>query len=283
MEYFTKDTTSYEGLLQGDLFRVNHRNESPFLIHEEYALLITADCDMANASKNVSYLTFLPIISTTNYLESIWIPEFIDRLIKEISRELCVYIKKQKIYEAYSCNQMEEQQMIQWIKESSIEDVIVSLSLDKQDRKIKQYLELEREFKDGCSISNYLKIKELKNTKSKSIFGELKSSISNSKSEYYQLPIIDSMYDSSGIIKLRMIRPMHKSYVFTNEVDARQSKYSSSTNLVRIGRCSDYLRYSISQNFASLFSRIGMPSNFEEDINESTALFLEQLESNKND
>ncbi len=91
------------------------------------------------------------------------------------------------------------------------------------------------------------------------------------------------MYDSSGIIKLRMIRPMHKSYVFTNEVDARQSKYSSSTNLVRIGRCSDYLRYSISQNFASLFSRIGMPSNFEEDINESTALFLEQLESNKND
>ncbi len=98
MEYFTKDTTSYEGLLQGDLFRVNHRNESPFLIHEEYALLITADCDMANASKNVSYLTFLPIISTTNYLESIWIPEFIDRLIKEISRELCVYIKKNKRY-----------------------------------------------------------------------------------------------------------------------------------------------------------------------------------------
>lgn len=80
MQYFYKKFTNYNGILQGDVFRVNNRSDSPFQIDEQFAILITADCDLANRTKNVNYLTFLPIISSTCYFEKIWIPTYFDKI-----------------------------------------------------------------------------------------------------------------------------------------------------------------------------------------------------------
>ncbi|BER96849.1 hypothetical protein [Vibrio cholerae] len=281
MDYFSDEIIAYKGLLQGDLFKINNKGDSPFLSYENYAVLITADCDLANPSKNVNYYTFLPIISSSSYIEKIWIPEYLEKKVKNKSNELSEYILKNKIHELKGCNPISGIELYNWVKESGIYDIVTSLELNKEEPKIKNTIKILELIECDKKNDIYFKINEIENNNSKKISSDLKSAISQSKEEFYILPLIDKMYDSPSVITLRMIRPIHKSYVFTNEIDARQSIFNTETNLVRIGRFSDYLRYSISQRFAYLFSRIGMPEDFEVDVDESINIFVDEFKDYK--
>lgn len=142
MDYFSEEIISYKGLLQGDLFKVNNKGDSPFLSYENYAVLITADCDLANPSKNVNYYTFLPIISSNSYIDEIWISEYLEKKLIKNSNELSEYISKNKIHELNDCNPISGIDLYSWVKESGINDIVISLGLNKEDQKIKNTIKI---------------------------------------------------------------------------------------------------------------------------------------------
>lgn len=81
MSYFTTDTSRYNGLLQGDIFRIE-QGDDIFLNEERYVVLLTADCDMAHESKGVEFLTFLPVISSMDFVKRILISDFLIKRLK---------------------------------------------------------------------------------------------------------------------------------------------------------------------------------------------------------
>lgn len=278
MKYFYKSFEKYNGILQGDVFRVNNRSDSPFQSDEQFAILITADCDLANPTKNVNYLTFLPIVSSTCYLEKIWIPTYFEKIRVEIAKSLHKLINKLEVHKKHQCNELKESDIREWLKKNSYTDILSDLSITDRPQQVEKDIKLDELSRCEETIDNFIKIKEIKGTKLSNIANDLKEAIKKPKEEFFVLPMIDSLFDECGILKLRMIRPVHRENVYVQEIEARLSNHSNSTSLVRIGRLSDYLRYSISQSFASLFSRIGMPENYENDREESINLLIEKIE-----
>ncbi|HBR7925452.1 TPA: hypothetical protein QH793_004879 [Klebsiella pneumoniae subsp. pneumoniae] len=278
MEYFYKDFKSYNGILQGDVFRVNSRSDSPFQFDERFAMLITADCDLANPSRNVNYLTFLPIVSSTCYLEKVWIPAYFEKIRAEVAKSLHKLINELEVHKKNGCNELKESGIKEWLKKNSYNDILTDLAITDRTQNMEDVIKLDDALRCEETIDNFIKLKVIKGTKFKNIISELKEAINKPKEEFFVLPMIDSLFDECGILKLRMIRPVHRKNVYTQEIDARLSNHSDFTSLVRIGRLSDYLRYSISQSFASLFSRIGMPENYESDREESINLLIEKIE-----
>lgn len=278
MEYFYKNFKNYNGILQGDVFRVNNCSDSPFQFDEQFAILITADCDLANRSKNVNYLTFLPIVSSTCYLEKIWIPTYFEKIRIEVAKSLHKLINKLEVHKKHGCNELKESDLREWLKRKSYNDILADLAIIDRTQHIEIDIKLDEISRCEETIDNFIKIKEIKGSKFKTITNDLREAIKKPKEEFFVLPMIDSLFDECGVLKLRMIRPVHRKNVYTQEIDARLSNHSDFTSLVRIGRLSDYLRYSISQSFASLFSRIGMPENYESDREESINLLIEKIE-----
>lgn len=277
MDYFSNDFSKYKDFLQGDIFRVNNKAGSVFKDNEKYAFLITADCDLANPSRNVEYLTFLPIISTTSYLESIWIPLFFEKIRNDISKSLHKLILSSGVHHIYSCEELNEREIKEWLKESSYESILNDLNITNRQSSIINDIQIDKLTRDKENISNFIKIKKIRGASDKNIIGEIKEAINNPKEEFFIVPMLDSLFDECGVVKLRMIRPVHKSNVYKHEIDARLSNSSDIASLVRIGRFSDYLRYSVSQNFATLFSRIGMPGSYESDRDESIILLMDRI------
>ncbi|EIY5051738.1 TPA: hypothetical protein ACWXEP_005174 [Klebsiella pneumoniae] len=278
MKYFNNDYKGYNGILQGDVFRINNNSDSPFQLDEQFAVLITADCDLANPSKNVNYLTFLPIISSTCYLENIWIPIYIEKIRTEVARSLHKLINELEVHKKHGCDELKESTLREWLRNSSYTQILSDLSITDLTKDVEKNIKIDEISRCEETIDSFIKIKKLNGSNSKNIARDLREAITKPKEEFFVLPMIDSLFDECGILKLRMIRPVHRNNVYTQEIDARLSNQSDFTSLVRIGRLSDYLRYSISQNFASLFSRIGMPENYESDREESINLFFEKME-----
>ncbi|MEI7111214.1 hypothetical protein [Serratia sp. TMDUHS_CL] len=278
MKYFYENFDKYNGILQGDVFRVNNRCDSPFQDGEQFAILITADCDLANRNKNVNYLTFLPIVSSTCYLEKIWIPTYFEKIRIEVAKSLHKLINNLEVHKKHECNELKESDIRVWLEKNKYIDILDDLSIIDRNQSIEIDIKLDELSRCEETIGNFFKIKEIKGSKFKNITNELREAIKKPKEEFFVLPMIDSLFDECGILKLRMIRPIHRKNVYVQEIDARLSNHSDSTSLVRIGRLSDYLRYSISQSFASLFSRIGMPENYENDREESINLLIEKIE-----
>ncbi|EFC1957314.1 TPA: hypothetical protein ACYRTT_003317 [Escherichia coli] len=278
MEYFYKDFKNYNGILQGDVFRVNNRTDSPFKFDERFAMLITADCDLANPSRNVNYLTFLPIVSSTCYLEKVWIPTYFEKIRTEVAKSLHKLINDLEVHKKNGCNELKESDIREWLRKNNYNEILADLSIIERTQHIENAIKLDEASRCEETIDSFIKIKKIKGSKFKNIISELREAVNKPKEEFFVLPMIDSLFDECGILKLRMIRPVHRKNVYTQEIDARLSNHSDFTSLVRIGRLSDYLRYSISQSFASLFSRIGMPENYESDREESINLLIEKIE-----
>ncbi|NEW88709.1 hypothetical protein DU475_15745 [Rhodopseudomonas sp. WA056] len=77
------------------------------------------------------------------------------------------------------------------------------------------------------------------------------------------------------VILLRSISTIHSEELFRSEIDARIVGKPDAFH--RIGRFSDGLRFLVAQKLAFLFSRIGMPTEFELACEAATELLVDSL------
>lgn len=276
MDYFLLDKDDNGPIRQGDVFKIGSECTDYFMKEEQYAVVITADCDIAQ-EKMGDYFTLLPIISLEQFIETRWLPKVFNSDLKSLLNnhvnKLNNSLKNNDEYDALTVDGLME-----WLEFSSLGSIYeeVTGKADKKANSDGQKIELLR---NACNLTQFLELRaNLQNKQSEKIIEEIINSVkSGLGGDYYFIPEVQSIGGLGSIIKMRDVRALHHSKVYTSTMSAKLSTSSSESGIVRIGKFSNYLKYSISQSFALLFSRIGLPEEFENDVVESLDCFSRSL------
>ncbi|SFP20367.1 hypothetical protein SAMN04488056_1303 [Cohaesibacter marisflavi] len=252
---------------QGDIFSIQSTNEE----HEKWAVLLTKDCDIVQ-EKFGSHLTYLPIYSFNEYIEKYYSPKKIE-ILKSENMKNVINTFKYLIGDEKEAFELTEESLQEWISDEGIEGICGCFeSNNKKKGDLDKYLRTFSILTDSSarkySNNNWRRILDvhLSNGKNEDkIKKEICNHILKSMGDEFifvpELPEVDS---AGFIIHLREIKSIDCSQVFASAYNAKKIG-ATFPRLIRIGRFSDYLRFSIAQNAALLFSRIGMEENFEVD------------------
>ncbi len=281
MSYLIEKVTRNEEVLQGDIFKIINSDNELFLTGEEFVFIITADCDIAN-NKMGNYYSVLPIISTELYLKNYWVKDFFKKEFKKILDGLVSRLNKSEDIKSRKYDPLTSQSLGVWLKEDSLVEIVKVLNLKESFKNIDDVEKKLLVIKNSVDIDCYIDYRKISGAKDEGIKKDIIAAIKNCREEFYFIPQISKKGSLGSIIKLREIRPVHKNKLFLDETSERLSS-STANNVVRVCRLSDNLRYSISQTFALLFSRIGLPSEFEENKGESIAMLSEDIMRKFND
>jgi hypothetical protein len=282
MSYFFNENLEYKGVLQGDVFQVGECCDDIFLLEENFCMVITADCDIANRKMGNSY-TCLPIISAEDYLRTVWLEDVIKREKIQLINQMLEIINSSNALKDNDCNSLTAISLEDWLQEESFLTILKLLSLDTQNKKHILCNDLYSVINSDKNFKTFISFRKLQKKSEVKVKKEISDALKNSREEFFFVPDL-SVFDSFGaMIKLRDIRAVSHSRVFTEQLELKVSTIDPRKTLIRVGRFSDYLRYSISQKFALLFSRIGMPDSFESDFRNSLGLIANTVWENSNE
>ena len=174
-------------------------------------------------------------------------------------------------------------EFFEWLMHDGVDEVVSKLSAsERNSKKMKQkFIEFQNimveQGKDSDELSIICSIdrandKELKKI-NKLVCDHIRRGLSDS---YCFIPTLPSEDSIGYVVSLREIRSIDCNRAHYNYIEAWDSEYDGS-GMVRIGRFADYLRFSIAQNAARLFSSIGMEVAFEE--NREAAIELASAET----
>jgi hypothetical protein len=93
--------------------------------------------------------------------------------------------------------------------------------------------------------------------------------------DFFLLPELPGASGVGYVALLRFIRTVHADEVFTSDVDARVNGKPEA--LHRVGRLTDGIRFAVTQKLAFLFSRIGLPTHYEDACKSAAALAADAL------
>jgi len=246
-----------------------------------FSIIITADCDIAQ-SKTADRLTYVEVVTTHDYLERVWIPDQLQKYVKRQARgaaeELTELMRRSGLDLAMSADQL-----LAWLQARPIEaiDKAVNRTGKPLDAKLLKTLTGLR-----CALGSDADQKPLGQWRAlRDILGEsvdrqradLASALAGSGgfSDIFLLPELPRASGLGYVALLRFIQTVHADGVFKNEVDARIQGQPEA--LHRVGCLTDGIRFAITQKFAFLFSRIGLPSHYEDACKSAATLVAESL------
>lgn len=276
MKYFISKENNSDSIRQGDIFSIGNKCHSNFMEEEEFAMVITADCDIAQ-NKMGKYFTLLPIISIERYLETRWLPRVFESELKSIVKANVEKFNLAKKADGYEFDPIDSKGMQNWLGIESLDSIFNSMNI-KVDRNVISDSEKVKVLRGEPSFSSFYNLRmSLQKRKKDKVDFEVKQVAKQLREEYFFIPEIPILSGMGAIIKLRDVRSLNNELVYSSEFDAKISVNSKEEGITRIGEFSDFLRFSIAQKFAMLFSRIGMPEYFESDVDESLGLLSKDL------
>lgn len=259
MEYtFYQSINSDDDVMQGDIIVNSSQKEG-----KVFGVIITADCDIAQRKSNNLY-TWLEILKLDDFIKHKWADEqlrkYIEKKSQIIADEINNHIKKN-----FPELTISAPSLCEWLKDGNINDLLNKLEISNNALKNK-VIQLNHAVTSAASpIERLFKIWEI-NGKSKEsqiqTAYELLEASSAGFSDFFFLPSIEIAGTRSGfVVLLRSINTMNFNILLKNQVEAKIK--GDGDQFFRAGRLSDGVRFAIMQKFAFLFSRIGMPSEFE--------------------
>ncbi|WP_313393285.1 hypothetical protein [Sphingobium yanoikuyae] len=263
---------------QGDILRSvpSDTNAEP-----TFGLIITADCDIVQ-SKAADRLTYVEVVTTRDYLERVWIPDQLQKYVKKQAKgaaeELTGLMRRSGLELAMSVDQL-----LDWLRERPVEsiDKAVNRTGKALDAKLLKTLTALR-----CALGADANQKPLGQWRAlRDILGEpvdrqsadLAAALAGGGGfpDFFLLPELPRASEFGYVALLRFIRTVHADGVFKSEVDARIQGQPQA--LHRVGRLTDGIRFAITQKLAFLFSRIGLPSHYEDACKSAATLAAESL------
>ncbi|HEY0926957.1 hypothetical protein [Brevundimonas sp.] len=246
-----------QSIRQGDVFK-SYNNQK----QDGWYILVTADCDVVN-DKFGDKLTFIKVSESRIYMDN-WYEKQCHIETERSSKEVCSTINSNYDFSNFSYNEFTPQDVISWVSELGCEDFISGLALPTKIAKSLEKKLIAIEIGSDKSKPSRIRFSEISdalgrtdNQKSKIILGGLKGM----GGDHLFLPSIPGDPGIGFIVELRNIYTANPSQVFKDTVGRKLS--GELVSFERCGRLADFLRFSVVQQFASLFSRIGMTEKFE--------------------
>ncbi|MFT8886336.1 MAG: hypothetical protein ABF946_09045 [Acetobacter papayae] len=263
---------------QGDILRsvsVTSQTEPTF------GLIITADCDIVQ-SKAANRLTYVEVVTIREYLERVWIPDQLQKYVKKQAKGAVEALNGLMRRSSLELT-INEHQLLEWLRQKPIETIgkAVNRTGKPLDSKLIQTLTAMR-----CALSvdagqepiqQWCTLRKILGEPPERQTADLASALSGGGGfpDFFLLPELPGANGLGYVALLRFIQTVHADEVFASEVDARvQGKPQA---LHRVGRLTDGIRFAITQKLAFLFSRIGLPTHYEDACKSAATLVAEHL------
>lgn len=262
MEWLTPD--SEMPVRQGDiLITRDHKSgkiESTFLV-------ITADCDIHN-QKYGSQIAALRIISHNDYLKHIWGEKKLNKATKDETTKLQGQIVKWHSKLINKESTLTETAALDWLIRVGSEGIVKALKVPS-DKSAKVSKSLESTYKafkllENPKLSDLEKFVQFKaHSENKPAEEVLQSTVGSAQKEAlpddtFFLPELPENIGQGAIIMLREIIGLDPNSIFLRAPEA-----TSPMHYLRIARLKPEIKYAVSQAFGSLYSRIGMSTEYE--------------------
>lgn len=249
---------AHESFVQGDIIRIGAKGE-PRL---RFGFILTCDCDLAH-DKFGDSISYLPIISLSEYITTIWARDrhhlavaTLNEAILDRVNDALIDIDPNAV--RITLNDLSEpSELRESVRkllgdEPKVEATLAALeTLSTASSCLDGYMAYLK-FKNGGKASAILK-------------NEITNAISKRQFEYLYLNYLPRETEAGWIVLLRDIRSIKFANVFKRAADCPAGVGDEDQWAYRIGRLPDGIRFAVAQSFGALFSRIGMPLEFEED------------------
>ena len=274
-------------LRQGDIFI--YRDWPSRSDWDQIGILLTADCDIAQ-KKFGRFLTYLPLVSLTQYVKGTIIPNNLQKqmlaLMEEISK---LYFKGRRAVDPDakppSINVMER-----WVSEGEISDLNEYVKLSNAEcarlRDLKSIASEGLVRHEGNFLSNQSLLKRsygaLKNKSEEQqkefLRNIVKNSLINTSQDVYFVSSVPGIPSGLGdglgyYVLLREVRPISMDNISNCVSDMIEANNSA----IRVARLEPVFKHGLTQKFAYLFSRIGFPEEFERDQKEIIEIAYQEL------
>lgn len=269
---FYQDLGRNSPLRQGDILKRRADGSA------EWLFLLTADCDIAN-SKHGGNLTCLSVISATAYL-NIWASNRTEVFAQKACESACKAIHELEISRSSQALRLSRNELDRWLMADGVEGIIALLAFPdrKSEKRCREQLHHYQRLTD-YDVSGLSRLHQAWKAAGKSVANqrsEVREAFAGISDDWFFVPHIPGSHEVGFVIDLRRPVMMNTDSVFAHETDAKVLD-ANENSYVRTGRFVDYIRFSVSQSFASLFARIGMISAFE---TERDLAFDDIVESN---
>jgi len=276
-EYWTEVNAELP-FAQGDILRSVSANPE---IEPSFGLIITADCDIVQ-SKASNRLTYVEVVTTREYLERVWIPDQLQKYVKKQIKGTAAALSGLMRRSGLELT-MNEDQLLDWLRQRPID--VIGRTINRTGKPLDSNL-VKTLTAMRCALGADVDREPLEQWRSlRSILGDsaerqsedlaLALGGSNGFPDFFLLPELPGASGLGYVALLRFIQTVHVNKIFPSEVDARIQDEPEA--LHRVGRLVDGIRFAITQKLAFLFSRIGLPTHYEDACRSAAALVAESL------
>jgi hypothetical protein len=269
------DVDDDEDIRQGDVLR---RMPSNAAGQPAWAFVITADCDIAQ-EKAGDCFSYVDIVPAEHYLDRYWAPtqlrKFITKQAMPASEQLNAIMRKSGLDLT-----LQPEALMEWLRTSSVADLSAALNRTGKpfDAKLISRLEaLSVAASSNPALTRYRQVRSLMGDGPESVKKLLQEAFDGERGfpDYFLIPEMPLSEQLGFVVMLRAISSVDAAKVFSSEADARISGQRDAFH--RIGRTSDRIRFAVVQKLSFLFSRIGLPTHFEDACSSAAELLAESV------
>lgn len=262
MEWYLPDPSA--DVRQGDLLLSRDPKTGKV---EEICLVITADCDISKG-KFGRQLACLRVLKHSDYLRHIWAARKLEKVVREERKKLRGQLAKWHTAKIGHESTLTEETALTWVRRSDPEAVCQELGvIDGNKRKLTAALNA---FKSGFSELDKVEMDAL------AMYSSFRAAISGSTlvetrqqalqqakqeslpEDVFLLPGLPLVQETPCIVMLREVVGISYEAVSYRAADA-----DTTDKFLRIGRLHPTFKYAVSQAFGSLYSKIGLPAEYE--------------------
>lgn len=235
----------------------------------EICLVITADCDISKKKFGLQ-LACLRLIPLHNYLRTIWAEKKFQSQLKNEIEKIRSQVAKWHTRLLGTNSLLTPDAVVDWVKRVEPDSICSALQIPEPDiKKMKRNLESFRsalfalddiketdQFKRLVTLRSKILEKDCLQETAKQAQDETKSKLPEDVFLLTTLPQLDT---GPTVVLLREIVAVPYKAVCYRTCDA-----ISDEMFLRIGRLQPTFKYAVSQAFGSLYSKIGLPDDYEE-------------------
>jgi len=234
---------------------------------QEALLVITADCDIKN-NKYGRHLACLRILSLDDYVKIVWAERKLEKLVFEESKKLRAQLAKWHTRAQGTPSTLSIEAAVEWVRREEPNSICQALVIPESDTKKMQKMlgrfraALAILQMQECSLMKYVEFRvALTNQDVKACRQE---ALKQAKSEplpedVFLLPGLPQVERFPCFVMLREIVGIAPDSVHFRTMDA-----STNESMLRVGRLLPTFKYAVSQAFGALYSRIGLPVEYEQ-------------------
>lgn len=264
LEWFVPDASI--PIRQGDV--LIRRDPESRTIHE-IRLVITADCDISK-QKFGPDLACLRVELFDQYIRNVWGERKLEKLLADETKKLHEQVAKWHKALLATESTLSLDRVVTWVRREEPEQICEELKIPLAQRKglisnmklFREALAAKEKLSLSCPLTQYASFLSVLRAKETEIcWQEALLQARNEKlpDDIFILPGLPELETNGAIVMLREVVGTEFNKVFTRATDAVDSSV-----YLRIGRMMPTYKYAISQAFGSLYSRIGLPNEYEE-------------------